>query len=60
MTELFPGFEMPEMAMFSATCKTDGCENSNIAIEIQAVKAEPFIICGPCGQRIEDVILVGS
>lgn len=55
MTE-FPVFEM---AMFSATCKTDGCENANIPIEIQAVKEEPFIVCGPCGQRIEDVIPVG-
>ena len=59
MTDLFPQFEIPEMAMFSATCATEGCENANIAIEIQAVKAEPFIICGPCGQRIEDVISVG-
>jgi hypothetical protein len=59
MTELFPGFEMPEMAMFSATCKTDGCENVNIPIDIQAIKEDPFIICGPCGQRIEDVIPVG-
>ena len=55
MTE-FPVFEM---AMFSATCKTTGCENLDISIEIQAVKTEPFIICGPCGQRIEDVISVG-
>ena len=55
MTE-FPVFEM---AMFSATCKTNGCENVNIPIEIEATKQSPFIICGPCGQRIEDVTSVG-
>lgn len=59
MTELFPEFEMPEMAMFAVTCRTVKCENFEIAIEIETVKNNPFVVCGPCGQRIEDVNLVG-
>lgn len=33
----------------TSTCQTDGCENSGIPIEIQAVEGQQ-VMCGCCGQ----------
>ena len=52
-------FEMPEMAEFDVTCHSAGCENSDITIRVSAVADSPYVVCGPCGIQIEDVIPVG-
>ena len=41
------------------TCHTDDCENLDIVIRIPAVQGSPIVICGACGNNIEDVIEVG-
>ena len=46
-------------ADFNATCHTAECENADITICISAVVDAPYVVCGPCGQHIEDVIPVG-
>jgi len=46
-------------AEFDVTCRNTGCENVDITIRIDAIADEPYIICGPCGIQIEDVITVG-
>jgi hypothetical protein len=52
-------FEMPNMAEFDVTCHSAGCENSDITIRVSAVADSPYVVCGPCGVQIEDVISVG-
>jgi hypothetical protein len=49
----------PETAEFDVTCRTAGCENSEITIRVSAVADLPYVVCGPCGIQIEDVIPVG-
>ena len=46
-------------AEFDVTCHTAECENSEIVIRISAVADAPYVVCGPCGIQIEDVIPVG-
>jgi len=46
-------------AEFDVTCHRAGCENVDIVIRVNAIAESPNIICGPCGQKIEDVIPVG-
>lgn len=48
------------LAQFNVTCQTEGCENADITIEVSAVADNPYVVCGPCGVQIEDVIPVGS
>ena len=45
-------------AEFDVTCHTAECENSEIVIRINAVVGTPYVVCGPCGIQIEDVIPV--
>ena len=52
-------FIIPEMAEFDVTCHTTECENAEITIRVNAVADAPFVVCGPCGIQIEDVIPVG-
>jgi len=47
--------DLPEMADYVATCLTGGCFNEGEAIDVQATAEDPFVVCGPCGQRITDV-----
>jgi hypothetical protein len=47
-------------AKFDVTCHTAECENTEITIRIDAVADTPYVMCGPCGIQIEDVVLVGS
>lgn len=46
-------------AEFDVTCHSADCENSEVSIRVNAVADSPHIICGPCGNQIEDVIPVG-
>jgi hypothetical protein len=51
---------MEEFTLIQAmvTCHTEECDNKDISIEV--TKADiGNVICGPCGQQIEDVIPVG-
>lgn len=45
-------------AEFDVTCHSIDCENANITIRVNAVADNPFVICGPCGNQIEDVVPV--
>lgn len=44
-----------EFVDFDATCRTDGCGNSDITIRIKAHPDDINIICGVCAIKIEDV-----
>ena len=46
-------------AEFDVTCHSAECENSKITIRVNAVADAPYVVCGPCGIQIEDVIPVG-
>lgn len=46
-------------ADFDVTCHTEGCENSEIVIRVSAAVDNTYVVCGPCGIQIEDVIAVG-
>ncbi|SOC88544.1 hypothetical protein SAMN05660766_2251 [Curtobacterium sp. 314Chir4.1] len=39
------------------TCRTAGCENETVTIRLQVVAdaATRYVVCGPCGDRIDDV-----
>lgn len=44
-----------ELELFAATvtCRTPGCENDGIPLEMMCAGV---IECGPCGQQITDII----
>lgn len=42
----------PTLAPYIVTCQTEGCENQNITLGIDADAENPTVICGPCGQLI--------
>jgi hypothetical protein len=48
---------IPELITVISICSTEGCENSNIGIEIQTVKENPMVICGVCGKTTSLVVL---
>jgi hypothetical protein len=52
-------FEMPVIAEFDVTCHSAECENTEITIRVSAVADAPYVVCGPCGIQIEDVVSVG-
>ena len=43
---------------YIATCRTKGCENENIGIEVPAAAVDPTVYCGPCGNQITDLVPV--
>ena len=43
------------MNKFNVVCHTDGCENKDIVILVDADGDEPTVICGVCSQPITDV-----
>jgi transcription elongation factor Elf1 len=49
-----------EFIEYQVTCRTEGCENSDITINIQAPKENAHIVCGVCGQQITDVTPIES
>ena len=51
--------------MFMVTCRTEGCENQDVPIEISSTSINPItgevipvvrVQCGPCGHAITDVV----
>lgn len=40
---------------FISTCRTDGCGNKDIEVEIEHVDSNFVSVCGVCGQEIKDV-----
>jgi hypothetical protein len=47
------------LSEFDVTCHSADCENLEITIRVNAVAEAPYVVCGPCGIQIEDVIPVG-
>lgn len=50
--------------MFMVTCRTEGCENQDLSIEIPNTSINPItgeviqvvrVQCGPCGHEITDI-----
>lgn len=41
---------------FIVTCHTDGCENSEIPIEVKIDISGMLVFCGPCALPIEDIV----
>jgi len=39
-----------------ATCQTDGCMNAGESLGVLLVDENTAVVCGPCGQPIEDVV----
>jgi hypothetical protein len=44
------------MKTFIVTCHTHNCENSEIAISIDAPETNSIFICGACSKDILDVV----
>ena len=47
------------LAEFDVTCHSAECENAEIVIRVSALVDAPYVLCGPCGIQIEDVVSVG-
>lgn len=43
---------------YTATCRTEGCENENIGIVVPAAAIDPCVICGACEVKITDLVPV--
>jgi hypothetical protein len=48
-------FNYPEIAEYKVICATENCENFGIEILIMANAENPYVICGPCENQIENV-----
>lgn len=44
------------MLDFTVTCRTAGCDNGDILIDITVEDAEPIVICGVCSVTITDIV----
>jgi hypothetical protein len=40
---------------YEAVCNTENCYNKNVVIKIKSHPTEPIIICGPCGNLINNI-----
>jgi hypothetical protein len=40
---------------YEAICNTDNCYNKDITVKIKSHPTEPRIICGPCGNLINNI-----
>lgn len=43
---------------YVAVCRHEGCENMDVEIIVVGPEVDVFVVCGPCGQRIDDVTLM--
>lgn len=43
---------------FIVTCRTKGCENENISIEVPIDISGMLVYCGPCSLAIKDIVPV--
>lgn len=51
-----PEEEEPILVQVVATCHTEDCQNADVPIQVQVVEGpDPYVVCGPCGQRITDL-----
>jgi hypothetical protein len=48
------------VTMRTGTCHTDDCENVEQPIEVCSTTADAPIICGPCGNPIDDITPAGA
>jgi len=44
--------EQMQFATVTVSCKTDGCENQNIDLEVKVIYPAGSVVCGPCGKEI--------
>jgi hypothetical protein len=44
-------------AKYEVVCRTENCANSNIALIVDALQDNPFVICGVCSIQITDISL---
>lgn len=51
---------MNDLIEANVTCATLDCPNSGHTILVMVDSVDLNVICGPCGQKIEDVIPVGE
>lgn len=42
---------------YVVTCETNGCENGQIPIPVQAPVENPYFICGVCTMQITNFVL---
>jgi hypothetical protein len=56
MTET-PDADDIAMTDVSVTCQTEGCSNAGhaITLSVPADPTPPFVVCGVCGQQINDI-----
>ena len=47
-------------ATYRAACQTAGCDNAGISLVIEADARTPFVVCGPCGYQITELVLVAA
>jgi hypothetical protein len=60
MSELtFSSTEDVPRADYVATCHTPNCHNAEIPLTVPADVHEQYIVCGPCGVRVTDIVPVG-
>ena len=44
-----------ELYVYKVTCKTDGCPNSYLKVDVISETLPTNVICGPCGNQILDI-----
>ena len=49
--------EQPTLLSYEATCKSIGCGNEDITLEIQAPEEDFTVLCGVCAKEITQVVL---
>lgn len=42
----------------TVTCRTGGCINQDVPLDVPIAEENPHVICGPCGNQITDIIPV--
>jgi hypothetical protein len=52
------GFVAPHLVKYIVTCHVEGCFNCDKPIEVHSVPENPGVMCGPCGNMIEDIVKV--
>ena len=40
---------------YKVTCKTTGCPNSFLAVDVISETFPENVVCGPCGNQITDI-----
>jgi len=49
---------LDDMQDYNVACHTSGCKNEDIMLRVPATVVDPFIVCGPCGVQITDIVKI--